>query len=336
MRGSRGPRQPGGGKRQGGPPGVATDVLSVLMGRAASDLRKVAADRRGLLQSNRDRTSRFRLAVHPSRRAQSAAKTRVNALMGGHLRLTLNAREPHCSTEKIPSVVLRCERKLGPKGGGRSRWTHDSFAVRPERSGEARERPYDRPRQDDGERKGAAPQHRKGSFRAGGTRAKARPVGQRPERSSRGSAEGDSRRDVEGRERHYDRRRQDDEHREQAAPRRRKSSFRHPEAAAKRPSKGDGQSSRRSPTWLSSKQSKSDKPISVGRVSFEARQRRAPQDDGERRGERSHRNRPTGPLTLSTPKDRRPAPRPLCKTSPSPPTKPACGSTAFSKRISRA
>jgi hypothetical protein len=45
---------------------------------------------------------------------------------------------------------------------------------------------------------------------------------------------------------------------------------------------------------------------------------------------------PSSPLRLSVPKDRRPARRPPCKTSPSPPTKLACGSIAFSKRIFRA
>jgi len=143
-----------------------------------------------------------------------------------------------------------------------------------------------------GKREGAAAQHREGSVRHPETRAKPRPEGRRPERFSRDSAEGRPRRSEEARELRYDHRRQDEEQREGQAPQRRKASFRHPEAAAKRPSKGDGQPSRQSPTWRYSKQPKSDKPISVGRASFEGRPQRgedarkraygrAPQDDGE-------------------------------------------------------
>jgi 23S rRNA pseudouridine955/2504/2580 synthase len=69
-----------------------------------------------------------------------------------------------------------------------------------------------------------------------------------------------------------------------AGPRHQQRPFRHPEVAAKRPSKGDGSlvGHRRSGSekYPDFKQSLK----SAGRSSFEARPRRAPQDDGERDG----------------------------------------------------
>jgi hypothetical protein len=276
MRGSRGPRQLGGGKQTGGPrhrdggrpfrphgPGGKRPSKGGGPGRTPFG----EAARDGAAPQHRKASFR-----HPEATAKRPAK-------GGRPgRASLEARSrraPQVDAEREGAApqhrkdsFRRSEvrAKARPEGRWPERVDRDSFEVRPERSGEARERPYDRPRQDDGERKRAAPQHRKASSRQ--ARVKARSAG-RGERANRDSFEARPARSEETRERRYDRRSHGQ--REGAAPEHRKPSFRHPEAAAKRPSKGDGQPSRRSPTWLSSKQSKSDKPISVGRASFEAR-----------------------------------------------------------------
>src|SRR3984885_8453596 len=252
MRGSRGPRQPGGGKQTAGPrhrngrpfrpPGTGGKRPS-----KGGDPRRVSLEAR-------------------SRRAPQDDGEREGA-----------APQHRKGAFRHPETRA----KARPEGRRPERFNRDSFEARPERSEGSRERSNDRRRQNDGEREEPAPQHRQSSSRHPGARAHARPEGRRPERFGRAPADARPRRFGEARALRYDHRRQDDEQRGGAAPRRRKSSLRHPEAAVERPSKGDGQPSRQSPTWRSSKQSKSHKPISVGRASFEVRQRRAPQDDGE-------------------------------------------------------
>ena len=252
MRGSRGPRQPGGGKQTAGP---------------------------------RHRNGRpFRPSGTGGKRPSKGGDPRRASLEARSRRAPQDDGEREGAAPQHRKGSFRhpeTRAKARPEGRRPERFNRDSFEARPERSEGSRERSNDRRRQNDGEREEPAPQHRQSSSRHPGARAHARPEGRRPERFGRDPADARPRRSGEARELRYDHRRQDDEQRGGAAPRRRKSSLRHPEAAVERPSKGDGQPSRQSPTWRSSKQSKSHKPISVGRASFEVRQRRAPQDDGE-------------------------------------------------------
>src|ERR1700735_2262046 len=74
------------------PPGIATGVLSVLLGRVVSGPRRVVIR-----------------AVHPSRRA-----------LGAHRRMTGNARGRRLSIVRVLSVLLRREQKLGRQEDGRS------------------------------------------------------------------------------------------------------------------------------------------------------------------------------------------------------------------------
>jgi hypothetical protein len=88
-------------------PGVEK-AHSVTLRRPRSGPRRATANqvgsrRLGVLQNNRNRTSRFRLAVHPSRCAR-----------GAHLRMTVNTQERSHRVPTIFVAVLRVSKKPHP------------------------------------------------------------------------------------------------------------------------------------------------------------------------------------------------------------------------------
>jgi 23S rRNA pseudouridine955/2504/2580 synthase len=290
MRGSRGPRQPGGGKQTAGPRHQRGERSSRPYGTGGK--RPVKGGGPG----------RKSFDARPRRAAQDGGEREGAAPQ--HRKGSF--RHPEARA-KAHSEGRRSERP------GRG-----SFEERPRRFEDRREHDYDRPSRDDGDREGTAPRHRKGGFRHADAAANRPPRG---EGRGRSSFEPRTRRREDAPERGYARPPRDDGEQERRAPRRSEGRFGQPKRGAKRFSKGGGQSrssfeprprrvkdaeghddrsprsdgerDRKAPRHRGgfrhpeARAQRASKGDGLGRASFEARQRRAPQDDGEHSSEHS-------------------------------------------------